>query len=249
MPARLKIVISYDGATFAGWQSQAQGDTVQDRLEAAVQQICGMRSGVHGAGRTDAGVHALAQCAHFDAPDRRFSPARWISALNALLPPQIRLMRAVYVPKTFHARFSASGKVYRYRIWTGRVLPPFELGRAWHVATELDLGRVTSAAHMFAGRHDFAGFAANRGRRVENTVRTLRSIRVRRVGSLLTLEFDGDGFLYKMARMLTGAIIRTAIGKESMRDIRERLVHPVRSANGPRLAAPTDGLFLVRVRY
>lgn len=249
MPARLKIIVAYDGADFAGWQSQLRGDAIQDRIEDALQRICGSHVRVHGAGRTDAGVHALAQCAHCDLPDRRLTPERWRSALNGLLPAQIRVMRAAYVPSSFHARFSAIGKIYRYRIWNGAVLPPFEAGRAWHVSAEINFEAVSSAAEMFVGRHDFAAFAANRGKRAETTVRTINSAIVRRRGVLLTLEFDGEGFLYKMARLMAGAIVRVGLGKETAQEIRDRFAPPARSATGPRFAAPADGLFLVRVRY
>src|SRR5213082_3039630 len=139
MPQRLKLTIAYDGPAFAGWQSQKHRKTVQDELERAFEKIEAGKVRVHGAGRTDAGVHALAQCAHVDVPDRGLTSERWIAALNGVLPTTIRIMRCSYVPENFHARFSAKGKVYRYRIWNARVLPPFEKGRAWHIAAALDL--------------------------------------------------------------------------------------------------------------
>jgi tRNA pseudouridine38-40 synthase len=143
MPHRLKFIVAYDGTTFAGWQSQAGGDAIQDHLERAFEQICSTKVRVHGAGRTDAGAHAIAQCAHVDLPARRYSPARWVSALNGVLPPAIRIMRCRFVTDTFHARFSAKGKTYRYRVWNAEVLPPFENNRAWHVITALDLALLT----------------------------------------------------------------------------------------------------------
>ena len=138
MPRRLKMIVAYDGRGFAGWQSQSHRNTIQDHIERAFERIGGKPIRVHGAGRTDAGVHALAQCAHVDLPDDRFSAARWIEALNALLPPGIRVLRCEYVSKDFHARLSPKGKLYRYRIWSGAVLPPFEYGRAWHIPRPLD---------------------------------------------------------------------------------------------------------------
>src|ERR1700704_4455818 len=132
MPSRLKLIVAYDGAPFSGWQSQPNGNGIQDHLENAFQCICSERVRVHGAGRTDAGVHALAQCAHVDVVEKSLSAARWAGALNALLPPTIRVLRCRYVSKRFHARHSAKGKVYRYRIWSAPVLPPFEYGRVWH---------------------------------------------------------------------------------------------------------------------
>lgn len=249
MPARLKLIVAYDGAQFAGWQSQAHRNSIQDRLEAAVEQICGAKTVVHGAGRTDAGVHALAQCAHFDAPNRRLKAERWVSALNASLPLQIRIMRAAFVPSTFHARFSAVGKVYRYRIWNAPVLPPFELKRAWHLSRPLDLSAADAAAKCFSGVHDFRGFTANRGKPSGNTERSIRRVQLRRSGPLVTLEFEAAGFLYKMVRLMVGATVRVALGKETIEDVRDRLEQKISHAATTRFVAPADGLFLVRVRY
>src|SRR6476646_884246 len=137
MPSRLKLIVAYDGAPFSGWQSQADRNGVQDHLERAFAQICSAPVRVHGAGRTDAGVHALAQCAHADLPERRYNADRWRSALNGVLPTSIRIMRCRFVSESFHARFSAKGKIYRYRIWNDEVLPPLESGRAWHVRDAL----------------------------------------------------------------------------------------------------------------
>src|ERR1700730_18387615 len=161
MPARLKLIVAYDGAPFSGWQSQTNGNGVQDHLENAIAQICSERVRVHGAGRTDAGVHALAQCAHVDLPSRRYESDRWVSALNGILPPAIRVMSCRFVSEAFHARFSAKGKTYRYRIWNAAVLPPFESGRAWHVVSPLDLDDMVIAAQEFCGEHDFFSFSAN----------------------------------------------------------------------------------------
>ena len=158
MPSRLKLIISYDGALFAGWQSQASRNTIQDCLEKAFYQICSRPVRVHGAGRTDAGVHALAQCAHVDLPKPRYDPDRWVAALNGLLPPAIRIMRCRFVSEAFHARFSAKGKTYRYRVWNAPVLPPLQSGRAWHVINVLDFERMARAAEEFCGEHDFAAF-------------------------------------------------------------------------------------------
>jgi tRNA pseudouridine38-40 synthase len=254
----LKLIIAYDGAPFAGWQSQSNRNTVQDHLERVFQRITGEAARVHGAGRTDAGVHALGQCAHIDLPDKFLTPARWLHAFNALLPPAIRVLRCQYASDDFHARFSAKGKTYRYRIWTAPVLPPFEYRRAWHIARTLDLKTLNSAAKYFIGTHDFASFAANRGKSAirtdssrgeleKNTIRTIRSVRVRQKGPCVTIEFDGDGFLYKMIRLMVGALVKCALGKTRIEEISSRLKSP--DLGSPRFAAPADGLFLVRVRY
>lgn len=260
MPKRLKIVIAYDGAEFAGWQSQLHRNTIQDLMEEAFRRINGTHIRVHGAGRTDSGVHALAQCAHVDLPDRRLAAPDYVAALNSILPQGIRVLRTQYVSQNFHARFSAKGKVYRYRIWAGPILPPHEFQRAWHVPGPLDFDLLTKAAKRFLGRHDFRAFAANRGksdrRRAKQqpgnalgtaTVRTIRSVHVRRRGPCITIEFDGDGFLYRMVRLMMGAIVNAARGKIVVADIGEWLSSG--RASDQRFAAPADGLFLVRVWY
>src|SRR5437762_11123662 len=189
MSRRLKLIIAYDGAPFSGWQSQSHRNTVQDHVEHAFERVLGKPARVHGAGRTDAGVHALAQCAHVDLPNDRLSAARWTEALNALLPPTIRVLRCQYVANDFHARLSAKGKIYRYKIWSGTVLPPFDYGRAWHVTRSLDLKLLKSAAQHSLGTHDFAGLAANRGKPETITIRTIYSVRVSQKGPCVTIDF------------------------------------------------------------
>jgi tRNA pseudouridine38-40 synthase len=246
MSRRLKLIVAYDGAPFAGWQSQSHRNTVQDHLERAFERITGGPARVHGAGRTDAGVHALAQCAHVDV--LKFLPAdRWIKALNALLPSAIRVVRCRYVSSEFHARVSAKGKIYRYRIWNAAILPPFEYGRAWHLAQPLDLKILKSAAKHFVGTHDFAAFAANRGKPESTTIRAIKSVRVSQKGPCVTIEFDGNGFLYKMVRLMVGAVVKCALDTMPVEEITSRL-HSGK-VGAARFAAPAEGLYLVRVRY
>ncbi|MGH8094583.1 MAG: tRNA pseudouridine(38-40) synthase TruA [Chthoniobacterales bacterium] len=242
----MKLIVAYDGSGFSGWQSQANSDTIQDRLELAFAQVTCRRIRLHGAGRTDAGVHALGQCAHADL-ETRLEPAVLRAALNASLPPAIRVMRCRFVPRTFHARFSARGKIYRYRIATTPVLSPFEVGRAWHVAAPLDDSLLRACANEFLGQHDFAGFAVRRGAVATSTVRTIRKVRVRRTFGLTTIEFEGDGFLYKMVRLMVGATVRCALCKASIAEVRNRLLGAPPPAN--RLVAPAAGLLLVRVQF
>ena len=260
MSRRLKLIIAYDGVLFAGWQSQSHRNTIQDHVERAFERVLGKKVRVHGAGRTDAGVHALAQCAHADLPHDRLSAARWTEALNALLPPTIRVLRCQYVSNDFHARFSAKGKIYRYRIWLAPVLPPFEYHRVWHISRPIDLKILKRVAKQFVGTHDFMGFAANRGKpdrrgdtdssrgeQEKSTVRTIYSALIRKEGPCLTIEFDGDGFLYKMVRLIVGSLVTCALGKMRIEDVAARLDS---GQVGPtRFAAPAEGLFLVRVRY
>ena len=245
---RLRLTVAYDGRPFAGWQSQANGHGVQDHLEAAFHQLCGgERIVIHGSGRTDAGVHARAQVAHADVPDAaRHTPERWRGALNAHLPAQIRVAAVRLATPGFHARFDATGKIYRYRIWNSPVLDPFESGRAWHFPNPLDAAILTDAAQLFVGTHDFAAFSANRGKPVESTVRTIRRVTVRHRGALLTLEYEGDGFLYKMVRLLTGAAVRCGQGRASADWIKLLLGG---QAGKNSFAAPAEGLYLLRVLY
>jgi tRNA pseudouridine38-40 synthase len=172
---------------------------------------------------------------------------RWIKALNALLPSAIRVLRCRNVSNDFHARLSAKGKIYRYRIWTASVLPPFEYRRAWHIPRPLDLKVVKTAAQHFVGTHDFAGFAANRGKAERSTVRTINSVSVRQNGPCVTIEFNGDGFLYKMVRLMVGALVKCALGKMRIEEITSRLQSGAHGTG--RFTAPAEGLHLVRVRY
>ena len=247
MSRRLKLIVAYDGSQFAGWQSQSHRNTIQDHLERAFERVSGKRVRLHGAGRTDAAVHALAQCAHVDLADDSLLALRWTRALNSLLPPTIRVLRCGYVPKHFHARFSAKGKIYRYRIWSAAVLPPLEFGRVWHVAAPLDFEILKAAANYFVGTHNFTGFAASRGKPSKNSVRAINSVRVRRSGPRVTIELDGDGFLYKMVRLIVGSLVHCALGKLPIEEITDRLASG--RTDHARFAAPAEGLFLVRVRY
>lgn len=240
---RLKLTIAYDGAAFRGWQSQAGGGSVQDALAAAARAVSGGPVAFAGSGRTDAGVHALAQVAHADVPDGVLAPRDWLRALNARLEPTVRVLRCARAPGNFHARYAARGKIYDYLLWTGGVLPPHWHGRAWHVRHRLDIGRLRAAAAELEGRHDFRGFSANRGTPVHDAVRELRRVRVTQRGPLVRLRFEGEGFLYKMARMLTAWLVRTACGRDE---------GPARAYfSGRRYGhvAPAHGLYLVRVIY
>jgi tRNA pseudouridine38-40 synthase len=247
MSRRLKLTVAYDGSVFAGWQSQIHRNTVQDELERAFHRITGKRARVHGAGRTDAGVHALAQCAHVDLEDRRLAAPRWTKALNGVLPPAIRVLSSRYVSSDFHARFAAKGKTYRYRIWAGPILPPLELNRAWHISGPLDLDRLGAAGERFVGEHDFAAFAANRGKPEKDTLSTIWSVAVRSRGPAVSIVISGDGFLYKMVRLIVGAMTEVALGRAKVAEITANLRSGGKT--GTRFAAPAQGLYLVKVWY
>jgi tRNA pseudouridine38-40 synthase len=241
---RQRLVIAYDGSGFRGWQSQAGGGAVQDFIEAAFAKLCGHRIPVHGAGRTDAGVHALGQCAHVEI--ERPGEIDWMAALNANLPREIRVLRCTRVRADFHARFSAKGKVYVYRVWNAPVLSPFELKRAWHVSGALDLGAMREAVGLFEGKHDFKAFAANRGKSERDTVRTIYSATVHKKGPVITLRFRGDGFMYKMVRLMTGALVKAGQGRAPAASIASYLEGKSGKCS---FAAPAEGLYLARVIY
>ncbi len=246
---RLRLVIAYDGRPFRGWQSQATKDAVQDHLEAAFARVIDQKVSVQGSGRTDAGVHALAQVAHADVPAARLEVTAWPGALNNFLPPEIRVLRVTRAAHDFHARFHARGKIYTYRIWNSPSLHPLEIGRVWHMPSLLNLDVLRAGIPRLEGQHDFAGFAANRapGYAAEDTVRTLRRIVLGHRGDLVTLRFEGDGFLYKMVRLLTGTLIRCAQGRAELSFIDELLA--AKGARKTSFAAPAEGLYLVRVLY
>jgi tRNA pseudouridine38-40 synthase len=244
---RLKLLLAYDGGPFRGWQSQASKDAVQDHLEAAFAKIVGARVVVHGSGRTDAGVHALGQVAHADVPRERLPPRKWQAALNSHLPREIRILSLTCPRGDFHAQFHARGKVYTYRIWNGPFLHPLEIGRAWFVPGTIDIPLFRACATQLCGTHDFAGFAANRGRPAEDTVRTIHRIALSRRGALLTLRFEGNGFLYKMVRLLTGTLVCCAQRRAPETWIAELLAG--RGTRKTHFEAPASGLYLTRVLY
>jgi len=253
---RLKLTLAYDGRPFAGWQSQRGRATVQDAVEAAVAMIGGGAAGsgvtrVHASGRTDTGVHALGQVAHFDPPaGTRLGEAEWHRALNSVMPPTIRVMRCQQVGPDFHARFDAVGKTYRYRLWHGEVLPPLEYGLAWHLHGCLSESLLRQATPLFVGRHDFTAFSANRGEDNEegkDKVRTIHRLDLDRSGEAMTLTFEGDGFLYKMVRMVVGALVRVARGHDPVERLADLLARP--DQKKPGWQAPADGLTLFEVRY
>jgi tRNA pseudouridine38-40 synthase len=242
---RLRFIIAYDGKGYSGWQSQRSANTIQDILEEALQKVAGRHITVHGAGRTDAGVHALGQCAHADV-SATMKSAEWQRALNANLPPTIRVMKSSHAAPSFHARFSAKGKVYRYLIRNGPVLPPQEFGRVWHVPQTLELGIFRQALTHLVGEHDFRAFSAQRGKLPGDTRRTIQKVSLAHRGDLLTLTFQGDGFLYKMVRMLTAALVRVAQRRDSLESLQSRLKTGTPRSNH---VAPPDGLTLMRVLY
>jgi tRNA pseudouridine38-40 synthase len=254
----LKLTIAYDGTRFVGWQRQTEGVSIQGLLEAALGRFEGGPVVVHGAGRTDAGVHALGQvasaivgCGH--------EPAAILKGLNAQLPPDVRVLSVHEEDAAFHARFSARAKTYRYLVRNGPLASPFERGLAWHVPEPLDVTRMQAAAAVLCGTHDFAAFQSS-GSTVATTQRTIRSSVVTTssaatacspsagvAGLLLSYEVTGDGFLRHMVRAIVGTLIDVGRRRLSPEVMVSLVEGGSRAAAGA--TAPAHGLFLVRVDY
>ncbi len=250
---RLKLTIAYDGRPFSGWQSQAAGNTVQDILNAALAEVAKQPMRLHGSGRTDTGVHALAQVAHFDAPPEiHMNPFNWVPALNCKLPATIRVMACEEVAPDFHSRFSAIGKIYRFDLCTDPILPPLKAGLAWHIPRQLDADVLWDALALFIGRHDFHAFAAYRGNETPNIdwFRTIESVELTTLQDGYQITYNGDGFLYKMVRLLTGGAVHAAQGRIRLDDFAALLDQPAGLPFGKSpLCAPSDGLYLQEVIY
>lgn len=244
-----KLTLAYDGTNYAGWQVQPNGTAVQEIVERAVERIFGVKARVHGSGRTDAGVHAFGQVAHFQIPaaKARIPLKNLRRALNGVLPPDVRVLKVANAPPEFHARFSAKAKTYRYQIFCGEVMDPFLRLYALHSPRPLGVTVMRRAARVLVGRHDFAAFSANPQREQESTVRSLKKLSVARRGKLVTITATADGFLYKMVRSLTGALLKVGAGKLTAVDIKRILDSKTRTALVE--TAPPQGLFLVKVKY
>jgi tRNA pseudouridine38-40 synthase len=251
--SRLKLTIAYDGRPYHGWQSQAGGNTVQDHIHRALEEVAKKPVRIQGSGRTDTGVHALGQTAHFDPPPEiGMNPFNWVPALNTKLPATIRIMSCEEVSAEFHARFSAKGKIYHYDICTDPVLPPLKAGLAWHLPRLLDADVLAQALATFLGTHDFRAFAANRGNETEETgwTRTIHAADLEILPDGYRITFRGDGFLYKMVRLLTGAAVHAAQGRLRLDDLAAFFHQPPDLPLGKSpLCAPADGLYLQEVLY
>ena len=260
----IKLTISYDGTSFVGWQRQAEGVSIQGLLEGALTRIAGAPVTVYGAGRTDAGVHALGQVASAQV-DVELPVDVLARALNACLPSEVRVVGVEDAAEDFHARFHARSKTYRYVIRNARIVSPFERAYVWHIPQPLDQSRMQEGAAGLVGKHDFAAFQSAGGE-VADTVRTItRSVLVggRTLShlpggssdhpagdgepSLLVYEISGDGFLRHMVRAIVGTLVEVGRGPRSATSIPALLAGGRRADAG--VTAPPRGLFLVRVDY
>ncbi len=243
---RYRITVEYDGAPFVGWQRQDNGPSVQQALEGAVLAMTGEKVRVHGAGRTDAGVHAMGQVAHFDI-SRHFPPHRIRDGLNHhLRPAPVVVLEAREVDAEFHARFSAVKRHYLYRILNRRSPPALDRGRVWHVPRPLDAGLMHVAAQVLVGRHDFTTFRAAQCQ-AESPVKTLERIAVTREGDEIRITVSARSFLHNQVRSIAGSLKLVGEGKWTAGDLRAALEACDRSACGP--VAPPEGLYLTAVDY
>lgn len=246
---KFKLTIAYDGTHYAGWQVQKIGLGVQQRVEEALQKIFPSVKRVHSSSRTDTGVHALGMVVHVEIPKEEFNMpiAKLGLAINANLPEDIRVMAAARCPESFHARFHAKGKQYRYFVWNHFAMNPLLRTQAWHMGRPLNLEVMCDAAKLIVGKHDFKSFAANRNYEMESTIRTIHRCDITKRGHLLTFIIEGDGFLYKMCRGIVGTLVYVGQGKIAVRDVKQILAAKDRSAAG--MTAPAHGLVLWKVFY
>lgn len=243
---RYKMTVAYDGTAYAGWQVQPRHITIQGELERALKELTGAQVRVESSGRTDSGVHARGQVAHFDVPGS-FRPDKLQLGINALIRPDIRVMSLTRAKPDFHARYSATGKEYRYFIWNAPVLDPTARLYRTHIRDPLDVEAMRQTADRLQGSHDFSSFAANPNRVVENACRDLRILTVRKQGPEIMIRAQADGFLYKMVRSLAGFLIRAGRGEVTPETTVRILDSKLRTARVP--TAPPEGLFLWKVFY
>ena len=245
---RYQLTLAYDGTAYSGWQVQTNGIAIQPLVQQALATVLRHPLDLTGAGRTDAGVHAKGQTAHFDS-EVAFEPPKLLLSLNALLPPDIRLLRVESRGDDFHARYSAVGKTYHYHLHLARVADPFTAPYCYHVLERLDTTKLVEGARLFLGPRDFTSFAneAHRGSASRGAVRTLRRFDVVEQSGGVRLELEADGFLYKMVRNLVGSLIDLAAGRFTEEQIAEIFAAKDRRKAGT--AAPAHGLFLMRVQY
>ena len=243
---RFRLTVEFDGQPFMGWQRQAHGPSVQQAIEEAVTAVTGEDATLHAAGRTDAGVHALAMAAHVDIA-RDIAPFRLMEALNAhLRPAPVAILACETVPDDWHARFSCIGRRYLYRIANRRAPLTLDLGRAWRIARELDAEAMHAAAQALVGRHDFTTFRSVHCQ-AESPVKTLDRLDVRRMGDEVRIEAAARSFLHHQVRSMVGTLALVGLGQWQEGDVAEALAARDRSALG--LNAPPEGLYFVKAVY
>lgn len=245
---RYKLTIAYDGSQYCGWQVQNNAPSIQPLIQKALATILRHELDLTGSGRTDAGVHAQGQTAHFDT-NVSFHPKTLLLSLNALLPPDIRVLFVEKVASTFHARYSARQKIYHYHLHLDPVADPFIAPYRYHILEKIDPAALQSATQLFIGTRDFSSFAneADRGCASRRAVRTLKRFDAIEQPGGIRLELEADGFLYKMVRNIVGTLLDVARGKRNAAQIEEIFAAKDRRKAG--IAAPAQGLFLMHVEY
>ena len=245
---KYKLTIAYDGTAYSGWQIQLNAVSIQSLIETAFATILRVPTPVFSSGRTDAGVHAKAQTAHFSS-ENPVDLFRLQLSLNGLLPPDIRILSIEEAAADFHARYSAISKEYHYHLHLERTTDPFKRLYAYHDYSPLDLDKMKQAAGYFVGTHDFTTFAndASKGSAAKNPIRTIFRLDLCTEPGGIRLEFEGNGFLYKMVRNITGTLLDVARGKIPVESIPQLFEAKDRSLAPP--AAPARGLFLIKVNY
>lgn len=242
---RIKLIVEYDGTNYCGWQRQKNGIAVQQVIEETLCKLTDESITITGAGRTDAGVHAVGQVAHFDT-NSTIPPDKFSYALNSILPPDIRISKSEAVSDEFHARFGAKAKHYKYVIYNyphaSAVLERYSM----HVPKELCVEKMRTAAEFFRGTHDFIGFSSA-GRQTKTTVRNLNDIKISKKDRILEMDFYGEGFLYNMVRIISGTLVYVGMGKINENDIPQIIKSKRRENAG--ITAPPKGLFLCEVYY
>lgn len=241
----IALTLAYDGAAYHGWQRQNNGITVQEVLETTLARIVKAPVTLYGCSRTDSGVHAMHYVANFRA-ETRIPEGKIPFALNALLPPDIRVFAAKDMPEDFHARFCAKGKTYRYKIDPRPFADPFLVHRAWHYPYALDKELLFSSAHDYIGTHDFSAFMAAGGQ-VKTTVRTIYDCHFTEEDGLYVMSVTGNGFLYNMVRIMVGTCIAIAAHKLPPKVIPSLLNQEKRDM--AQITAPPDGLYLAQVYF
>ena len=241
----IQLIMAYDGTDFHGWQRQPGLRTIQQVLEDAIGELTGAAATITAASRTDAGVHALGQSVHFLTASGH-SAETIARALNATLPPEIRVLEARERPQAFHATLDAKSKRYRYSIDNGRIASPFQLRYRWHVRRPLDVAAMATAGAALLGRHDFRSFETDWPNRM-SSVRTVVDLCVERRDEAVTVEVEADGFLYNMVRSIAGTLVWVGCGKRAPEWVAKALEAENRIEAGP--TAPAHGLCLLFVRY
>ena len=242
---RIKLLIEYDGTLYNGWQSQPSGNTIQQKIEYAIKEITGKDANVTGSGRTDAGVHAKGQVAHFDT-ESTIPPENFCFALNTILPQDIKILSSEREKDDFHARYSAKQKTYEYHMYKSQVERPLKERYALKVNPKIDVEAMKKSVEALVGEHDFKCFLASNSS-VQETVRTIYSAQVREEGEDLIFRVTGNGFLYNMVRIIVGTLIDIGEGRKEEEFFEKLLKIGERKLAGKTVSA--RGLTLISVEY